>query len=186
MHDRLVAEPIKLTYEDFCALPDDGRRYEILGGDLYISPLPEEPHQNVVLNLGAILREHVRRNGLGKVYVAPFDVVLGENDIVEPDVIFVSTIRRPKLVKGRIRGAPDLLVEVLSPSSVNRDSRDKRNLYARCGVDWYWIIDPERQTVVELRLIDNAYAVVSETNDPGPFCPELFPGLRIDLPELWE
>jgi Uma2 family endonuclease len=186
MHDRLVAEPIKLTYEDYCALPDDGRRYEILDGDLYMSPSPEEPHQNVVLNLGAILRDHVRRHGLGKVYIAPFDVVLDENDVVEPDVIFVSKVRRPKLVMGRIRGAPDLLVEVISPSSVERDRRDKRNLYARCGVNWYWIIDPDKQSVLELRLVENGYAVVSETSDPGPFTPQLFPGLQIPLLELWE
>lgn len=186
MHDRLVAEPIKLTYEDFCALPDDGRRYEILDGDLYMSPSPEIPHQDVVGNLYAILRDHVRARKLGRVFVAPLGVLLDEHDIVEPDIIFVSAAKRGIISRKDIQGAPDLLIEVLSPSSGERDLRDKRSLYARCGVDWYWIIDPEKQTVLELRLVESAYAVVSETNDPGPFCPELFPGLRIELPELWE
>ena len=186
MHTTLVPEPIKLTYQDFCALPDDGRRYEILDGDLYMSPSPEEPHQNVVGNLFAILREHVRRNKLGKVYVAPFDVLLDEHNIVEPDIIFVSNAKRSILTRKNIKGAPDLLVEALSPFSGERDLRDKRSLYARCGVEWYWIVDPEKKTVLELRLIERAYAVASDTKDPGPFTPALFLGLRIDLPELWE
>lgn len=186
MHDHLVAERIKLTYEDFCALPDDGKRYEILDGDLYMSPSPNTVHQRIVGRLYSILDDHARKKGLGEAFVAPFDVVLDEHDVVVPDVSFVSKAKQSIITEANIQGAPDLIVEVLSPSTKSRDTRDKRNVYARSGVDWYRIIDPEKKSVLELRLVDNAYAVVSETKDPLSFCPELFPDLRIDLPELWE
>lgn len=186
MHDRLVAEPIKLTYEDFCALPDDGKRYEILDGDLYMSPSPITVHQRIVGRLYSILDEHARKKGLGEAFVAPFDVVLDEHDIVVPDVSFVSKAKQGIITDANIQGAPDLVVEVLSPSTKGRDLRDKRNIYARCGVDWYWIIDPEDKTLLELNLAGNAYAVVSETKGAGTFSPKLFPRLQIKLPDLWE
>jgi len=186
MHTTLVPEPIKLTYQDFCALPDDGRRYEILGGDLYMSPSPEEPHQNVAGNLFSILREHVRRHKLGKVYPAPFDVLLDEHNVVEPDIIFVSNARRSIITRKNIQGSPDLLVEILSPFSGNRDLRDKRSLYARCGVPFYWIVDPEARTLLELQLVDNAYATVALHGSDATFRPSLFPELAIDLTTLWE
>jgi Uma2 family endonuclease len=185
MHDRLVAEPIRLTYEDFCALPEDGMRYEILDGDLYMSPSPVPQHQRVVLNLGALLSDHARRNRLGQVFIAPLDVILDEHNIVEPDVIFVSTGRSAIITEKNIRGAPDLLVEVLSPSTSKRDTADKRNIYARCGVDHYWIIDPAARTILELNRIETAYAVVSECKSAA-FSPSLFPGWQVNLQDLWE
>jgi Uma2 family endonuclease len=186
MHDRLVAEPIRLTYEDFCALPDDGRRYEILDGDLYMSPSPATLHQRVVGNLYAILREHVRRHGLGEVFIAPYDVVLGTHDIVEPDVIFVSRARAAIVTEKNIQGPPDLLIEVVSPSTAERDTRDKRNLYARCGVDHYWLVDPESRSVLELKRLEAAYATVSRTEAGQVFRPGLFPGLEVAPAALWE
>lgn len=186
MHATLVPEPIKLTYQDYCALPDDGRRYEILDGDLYMSPSPEEPHQNAVFNLAAILRDHVRRHKLGKVYIAPFDVLLDEHNVVEPDIIFVSKARRSIITRKNIQGLPDLLVEGLSPSNSERDLRDKRNIYARCGVRYYWLIDPQARSITELELVEGAYAVVAVTPESSNFSPNLFPGLQIPPEELWE
>jgi Uma2 family endonuclease len=184
MHDRLVAEPIRLTYEDFCALPEDGRRYEIIDGDLYMSPSPVPLHQRVVLNLGAMLRDHVRRNRLGQVFIAPLDVILDEHNIVEPDIIFVSSARTAIVTEKNIQGSPDLLVEVLSPATAKRDTADKRNIYARCGVDHYWIVDPQTRSILELKRIETAYAVVAECKTVA-FSPTLFPGWQVNLEELW-
>ena len=186
MHTTLVPEPIKLTYQDYCALPDDGRRYEILDGDLYMSPSPESLHQSIVLNLAANLRSHVKAHGLGKVFVAPLDVLLSEHNIVEPDLIYVSRARRSIITQKNIQGAPDLLVEVLSPSNSERDLRDKRNIYARCGVRFYWLIDPQARSITELELVEGAYAVVAVTSGSSNLSPKLFPGLQISLEELWE
>ncbi|HWL94122.1 MAG TPA: Uma2 family endonuclease [Phycisphaerae bacterium] len=186
MHDRLVAEPIRLTYEDFCALPDDGRRYEIIDGDLFMSPSPEIPHQTVVINLAAILHQHVRKEKLGKVLVAPSDVLLGEHDIVEPDIIFISKERLSIVTQKNIQGAPDLLIEVLSPSTSRRDVRDKRNLDARSGVRYYWMLDSHGPRVTELQLTEGEYAVVKELSGDAIFEPACFPDLKINLAGLLE
>ena len=186
MHTTLKPEPIKLTYEDYCALPDDGKRYEILDGDLYMSPSPETPHQRILGNLLAILHDHVRLLKLGEVFVAPLDVLLGKHDIVEPDLIFVSNERRAIITRKNIRGAPDLLVEVLSPSTSKRDLRDKRNIYARSGVRFYWIIDPEARTLLELKASGRAYGKVRMHKQGAAIRPVLFPDLSIELDTLWE
>ena len=187
MHDyALIGEPVRLTYADFCALPDDGRRYEILDGDLYMSPSPVPLHQQIALNLALVLADHVRRNRLGRVYVAPLDVLLSENDVVEPDVVYVSRERAAIITPKNIQGPPDLLIEVLSPATADRDLTDKRNIYARCGVPFYWIIDPDKRTLLELQLAGKAYARLSETVAGGAFAPRLFLELTIAINELWE
>lgn len=184
MHDHLVVEPIKLTYEDFCALPDDGRRYEILDGESFMSPSPLTRHQRVVVRLLVLLSEHARSYGLGEVLVAPTDVVLDEHNIVEPDIIFVSKARSAIVTEKNIQGAPDLLVEVLSPGTALRDTREKRQIYARCGVDWYWIVDPDGPSILELRRSEAAYARVSEVSGSSPFRPGLFPGFEFKPADL--
>ena len=185
MHDRLVAEPIRLNYQDFCALPDDGKRYEILDGDLLMSPSPREIHQRVLGRLFRILSGHAEKAGLGVVYIAPFDVILSENDIVEPDLIFVAETNRSIVTDENIRGVPDLLVEVLSSTRPELDTRDKRAVYARCSVPFYWIVDPENKHLTELQLVEKAYAVVSELTNKDSFQPRLFTGLTINLERIW-
>ena len=106
MHIQMTAEPIVLTYDDFCALPDDGRRYEILDGDLYMSPAPIPFHQRVSANLNDILRQHVRRNSLGQVFYAPVDVLLSEHNIVEPDLVYISKANIGILTDKNIKGHP--------------------------------------------------------------------------------
>lgn len=142
MHDTLRGVPIRLTYQDFRALPEDGRRYETLDEDLYMSPLPTPRHQDIVGALYAILRQHTRGRGLGQVFAAPLDVHLDKHEIVEPDIIFVSAARAALVTDQNIVGAPDLVVEALSPGTAERDCRDKRNIFARCGVPFYWVVDP--------------------------------------------
>lgn len=185
MHTTLIPEPIKLTYQDYCALPDDGRRYEILDGDLYMSPAPFVFHQRLVLRLATVLKTHVEAQDLGEVFIPPIDVILSKHNVVQPDVVFVSQSRREIVGEKNINGAPDLLVEVLSSSSVERDTRDKRNIYARCGVDHYWLIDPDETRIVELKKVDKAYAQIAEVAGRGQWRPQLFPNLIIDLAKLW-
>src|SRR4051812_2307012 len=129
MHTQMTAEPIRLTYEDFCALPEDGRRYEILDGDLYVSPAPIPLHQRLIFKLAIALHKHVDQNLLGEIFISPLDVLLSEHDIVEPDLIFIAKNSKAIVTDKNIQGPPDLLVEVLSPSNAIRDTRDKRNIY---------------------------------------------------------
>lgn len=186
MHDHLVGEPIRLTYQDYCALPDDGRRYQILDGAAVSSPTPFLVHQRVLLNLAMGLREHIRRLGLGEAVHGPIDVLLSEHDIVVPDLVYVSSARKAIIEEAYVNGAPDLIVEVLSPTTVDRDLRDKRNIYARCGVDWYWIVDPDGGTLLELQRVDAAYAETARVAKGAVFSPRLFAGWTVEMKALWE
>ena len=185
MHEQTLANPIRLTYQDYCALPEDGMRYEILNGDLFMSPSPQTHHQRVVGRLFRILSDHVESRGLGEVFVAPFDVLLGEHDIVEPDLIFVATANRTIVTEKHIRGAPDLLVEIVSSTRPDYDVRDKRAVYARCTVPWYWTVEPEHRRLTELRLVGGAYQLEAESVGETTFRPALFSGLSIPLSRLW-
>ncbi|HWL93528.1 MAG TPA: Uma2 family endonuclease [Phycisphaerae bacterium] len=185
MHQQqLVPEPIILNYDDYCAMPDDGKRYEILNGDLYMSPAPHWPHQRLVGNLFLSLVSHVDRNDLGRVILSPFDVILDPHNIVQPDLIFVQKSRLSIITDRGIFDSPDLVIEILSPGTSARDQRDKRNIYAQSRVPHYWMMDPVEPRVVELQLSDKAYALVKEVHGDEVFEPKLFPGLKISLSDL--
>lgn len=136
----MVTAP-KLTYQDYLNVPDDGR-YELLDGELIMVASPNEDHQIVSMELGTLLHSFVKANDLGRVFHAPFDVLLSETDVVQPDLLFISREREQIRTPANIQGSPDLIVEILSPSTARRDWRDKRELYARHGVSEYWIVDP--------------------------------------------
>ncbi|MBI2470883.1 MAG: Uma2 family endonuclease [Planctomycetes bacterium] len=142
---------IKYNYQDYLQLSED-KRYEIIDGDLFMVPSPNERHQYILSNVFYVLFDYVRKNKLGAIYCAPFDILFSEEDIVQPDVIFVSNENKKVITKDNIKGSPDLLVEILSPSTSRRDIGIKKKLYAGHGVREYWIVDPERETVEVFRL----------------------------------
>ena len=143
----------KLTYEDYCRAPDD-KRYELLNGELMMVPAPNTKHQEILGRLHVELHRFVQEHELGKVYVAPLDVVLSDTDVVQPDVLFISRTREDRITDANVRGAPDLVIEILSPSTADRDLEDKHELYGRHGVLEYWIIDPVAETVAVHRQRD--------------------------------
>jgi Uma2 family endonuclease len=141
-----VPAALKFTYEDYALLPED-RRYEVVDGELLLTPAPSLNHQDVVLRLARILAEFIEASRLGNVYVAPCDVVLSAHDVVQPDVLFVSAERRAILEEKYVGGAPDLVVEVLSPSTESRDRVGKAKRYATFGVREMWLVDPAAKTI---------------------------------------
>ncbi len=146
------------TYNHYAALQDDEHRYEIVDGVLYyMSPSPSESHQSATGWFYHYLLLHVQVAGLGRTYVAPFDVELAPDVVVQPDVIVVLNAKREKITPSRIVGAPDLVVEVSSPSTAGYDRRKKQDAYARTGVSEYWIVDAGAETVEVLVLEGNAY-----------------------------
>ncbi len=149
----------KFTYDDYRNTPDD-KRYELLDGDLVVVPAPREVHQRVSLRLSLLLGQLVMRTGIGHVYAAPFDVVLSDTDVVQPDLLFVSNERSHVITDENIQGAPDLVIEILSPSSANRDQTFKRSLYAKHGVKEYWLVDTDAETVTVLLWNAHRYGVV--------------------------
>src|SRR4030067_3847920 len=147
---------IKFNYQDYLQLPED-KRYEIIDGDLFMVPSPNEAHQRFLVTLTNIMVNYVRKNKLGSIYCAPFDVLFSEEDIVQPDIIFISNKNKNIITKNNIQGAPDLLIEILSPGTSKRDLGIKKKLYAKSGVREYWIVDPAEETVEVFTLKAGAF-----------------------------
>jgi Uma2 family endonuclease len=158
-----VAVPIvgppqgRWTYADYAALPDDGNRYEIIAGVLYMTPAPGTGHQSISARVVTFLVTHVEFAGLGRVFAAPVDVELTPDTVVQPDIVVVLSASLHRITPSRIIGAPDLVVEILSPGTAGYDRREKQDAYARAGVGEYWIVDPGAQTVELLTLDQGRY-----------------------------
>jgi Uma2 family endonuclease len=174
------------TYAEFARLPDDGNRYEVIAGELYVTPAPNSLHQQIGVRLVLALGGFVARHGLGVVYTAPYDVIFGEGDYVQPDVIYVRRERVNDVIRdhGAV-GPPHLVVEILSGSTEQRDRGLKRERYAQYGVPEYWIIDPGAKHVEVYRLTRGDLRRVLVENDalryrPAPGGPELV----VDVPHL--
>jgi Uma2 family endonuclease len=182
---RFAAGSGTLTYEDYCALPDDGLRYEIIDGFLFSEPSPRRAHQQVAANLLMILRAHAREHGLGEVFIAPFDVILNRRTIVVPDLVFVTRDRAGVVTERAVEGIPDLIVEILSPSTARRDRVAKLNAYAHRGVPNYWLVDPEARTLEAFELVGGSYRLAVAVGGDDEFRPGLFPALVLPLSELW-
>jgi Uma2 family endonuclease len=145
------------TYADYAALPDDGNRYEIIAGVLYMTPAPGTGHQSISARVVTFLVTHVEFAGLGRVFAAPVDVELTPDTVVQPDIVVVLSASLHRITPSRIIGAPDLVVEILSPGTAGYDRREKQDAYARAGVGEYWIVDPGAQTVELLTLDQGRY-----------------------------
>ena len=158
--------PRHYTYADLDRVPADRKRYEIIGGDLFVSPSPSVAHQEIVLRLGIQLSAFAGISA-GKAFVAPLDVVFADDDVVEPDVIFVGADRLGIIAEKNLRGAPSLVIEVLSPSSYDTDPGEKLALYARYGVPEYWIVDPRTHTIVAHANPKNGHYLRHETAHSG-------------------
>jgi Uma2 family endonuclease len=138
----------RITWQDTLRMPEDGKRYEAIDGELYVTAAPFRRHQRVSLNLATALHALLDASGLGWVYHAPIGVEFPKTEEgVQPDIVFVSRLRDSVLVKEGIRGAPDLVIEILSPSTAGRDRTIKKKLYERQGVGQYWIVDPDAESV---------------------------------------
>ena len=171
----------RYTARDLWRMPDDDKRYEIIEGEVVVTPSPFVNHQQALANLNDILRRHVMRHDLGIVLFAPLGVVLEKISAVEPDLLFVSKARRAIIKAEGIFGAPDLVVEILSPSTASRDRGRKRDLYARTGVAHYWYVDLRKGSLTALRLDGARYAIEAEVGPRGTFKPTLFPGLAVKM-----
>ncbi|HXT51576.1 MAG TPA: Uma2 family endonuclease [Thermoanaerobaculia bacterium] len=184
---RTVAQTApKLTYDDFVLFPDDGKRHELIDGEHYVSPSPNVRHQAVLQNLNHLLHSFVREHGLGRVFFAPLDVVFTLHDVTEPDLIFVSNSRASIVTEANLQGAPDLVVEVLSPSSHRYDEVTKRALYERAEIGEYWIVDPEADTVKVYRREGEQFGrpALLSARDGDHLTSPLFPGLEIALADV--
>lgn len=178
-----VIQPSRKDYtlEDYLALTDEYPRYELLEGELIEMVSPTSKHQIVLALLFRQLDRHCDIHKLGIVLTAPLDVILAPNVVVQPDLLFISVARRSQLIGERINGAPDLVVEIISPTSSGRDLLQKRKLYARHGVAEYWIVDPGDRTIEVQRLTGNLYSTVALFEPGQSLVSTIFPGLAVEL-----
>lgn len=185
MADPLRKNRIVLTYDDYALLPDDRNRHEILEGDLIVTPSPTTNHQKVSRNLEFILFSHIKQNNSGELFYAPIDVILDESTVVQPDIIFILKEHLHILSKRGVDGAPDLLVEILSPATAKYDRISKKQLYARYGVRWFWIVDPDEKKVEEYEREGETYNLRTARSEKDSFTSGIFPELDIDLSLVW-
>ena len=170
---RIPEGKIILTYEDYAALPNDGKRYEILEGELSTTLVPSTRHQMVSGNLLVCLTEHIQEHDLGRIFIAPLAVILESTSVVEPDLLFVSKARQKIITDRAVEGSPDLIIEIVSPATARNDRVTKAQIYARHKVPAYWIVDPE-QGAVEVYLLNvDSYrlAVTLQGETPLPVPP---------------
>lgn len=171
--------------DDIWETPDDGNRYEVIDGRLYVSPPPIVPHQNASGEIFGYVWAYLQQTRLGKVFSAPIGVVLDDENGLQPDLVYVSAERLSTISRRGIEGAPDLVMEVLSPSTRSRDLGIKMRRYAAASVPHYWIVDPRSQALRTYRLSEQGYALTGEYGPGSIFRPELFPGLEIPIDALW-
>ena len=144
-----MSQAVRFTYEDLQHFPDDSKRRELINGEVYVTPAPTIRHQRIVANLLVLINDFLREHPLGEVFVAPVDVIFSEqdDDVAEPDLIYLSKEKANIVSKRGIEGAPDWLIEVTSPSTVKRDFTLKRKLYQKYGVRLYWILDLDAEMI---------------------------------------
>lgn len=180
--------PRKLTYEEYLRFPDDGLRHELIDGEHFVSPAPTEKHQLVSWNVAYFLADYLRRNRLGQAFTAPYDVVFSKNDVVQPDLIYISNERSGIRTGKNAQGAPDLVIEILSDSTRWRDENLKLRLYAEAGVREYWIFDPDGETAKVFRLHGKQHQLTAELTAAAADVLQtpLLPGLTIPLVEVFQ
>lgn len=182
---KLTSENIKFTYEDYLLLPDDGKRYEIIEGELYMAPAPNTKHQNISSELFRRIANFVVENNLGLVYCAPYDILFSDANIVQPDILFISKTNRFVIKDKNVQGAPDLIVEITSPSTKKRDIALKKRLYGKFKVKEYWIAFAEEEKVEVWRLLDNDYVLDASYDKKDILKSPLLQGLAIKLSEVF-
>ena len=178
----------KLTYDDFLLFPDDGQRHELIDGEHYVTPSPNTKHQRVSGNLHFLVRGWLEQHPVGQVFYAPFDVVFTRFDVVEPDLLYLSHARaKAALTAAHVKGVPELVIEIGSPSTRKRDETIKRRLYEREGVSEYWVVDPDLDVIRVYRRDGGSFARAVELSvEAGEtLSSPLFDGLGLRLVDVF-
>lgn len=172
------------TYEDYAQLPE-GVPYQLIGGELVTSPSPTYTHQRILRSLSFALHSFVEKNDLGEVVFAPMDVYFSETDTPQPDIIFIATDRLDIIGEQMIEGAPDLIMEILSPSTAYYDLKDKKRLYEASGVKEYWIVDPKAGEIEVYELVEGRYVLFGRQERQGTITSKLLQAFSVDLADIF-
>jgi Uma2 family endonuclease len=175
-----------LTVENYKLLPETGPRYQLIQGDLYMAPAPNRFHQEISRNLQFELHSYLKRNPIGKLFNAPFDVYLDEINVFQPDIIIVLKERLGILTEEGAQGAPDLVVEILSPKTRRLDLVNKKQEYARAGVKELWIIDPETRSTNIHQFGFDGIEKIRQVNEEDTLSSQLLPGFDLAPATIFE
>ena len=182
---KTLAEKKKYTVEDYEKLPEGPPYYQLIEGELVMSPAPTASHQRVSIRLSVKLFNYVREKAKGEVLYSPIDVYLDEENAYQPDIVVVLQGSRARITEKGIQGPPDIVVEILSPSTAYYDLTEKRDVYERVGVKEYWILDPRRK-VFEIRAnSQGGFKLISKAKGEGKVKSELL-DLELDIKEVFE
>src|SRR3972149_9411795 len=181
----MLKEKARLTYEDYLTLPDE-KRYELIEGDLYMVPAPDFYHQIISRNIEFLLWGFIKKRNLGTVVHALVDVVLTTEDVIQPDILYISNERKGIITGRNVSGAPDLVIEILSPSTQERDRLVKRSLYALHGVKEYWIADPAAQSIEVMHLSNKVFDLYGIFVMEDTLTSPLIEGFVLPLKEVFD
>lgn len=179
-----VLEKKKYTYEDYLKISDD-KRYELIDGELIMTPSPVTRHQRISRKIEFMLEKFITEDNLGEVFYAPYDVYLDETNVVQPDILFVSIDRLNIIGEKNIQGAPDLTIEIVSENSAYRDMVIKKKLYSKYGVKEYWIVIQETEEIEVYILKGNTYQLDMTYSKESTLESPLIKGLKIELKEIF-
>ena len=173
------------TYADYLKLPDDRNRYEIIDGELVMTPAPKINHQRISGIIELQLRLFVERNDFGEVFDAPCDVFLTDKDIVQPDLLFISNKNKKIIKEDNIKGVPDLIIEILSPTTAYYDLIEKKELYEKFGVKEYWIVDPKKQWIEVYASEEKKYKMHQREEKSGKVNSKVLKGFKLELKQIF-
>jgi len=182
-----MAQPnprLKFTVKDYMSMPGD-KRYQLLDGAMILAHSPTTRHQTIAQRLNLALQEFVAAGSLGRLWFAPLDVVLSNHDVAQPDILFVSNERSSIVTDANIQGAPDLVVEILSPGTAEHDRGYKQALYGRHGVREYWLVDPDAETVEVLTLGDQGLTPTATYRRGEVLASPLLEGMSLELDQVF-
>ncbi len=178
-------ETQKYTYEDYSKLPE-GTTYQLINGELVMSPSPTTYHQEIILNIVSLLNTYAGKNKLGKVLISPIDVYFNEYETFQPDIIFIVRERKDIIKEKKIEGAPDLVIEILSENNAYYDLKHKKNIYEKYGVKEYWIVDPMDKSVEVFEGKGKKFTLIDQKKDKGKIKSKIFSGLKIDAADIFK
>lgn len=176
--------PKKYTYNDYLLI-DDEKRYEVMKGELIMVPAPFTIHQRVSSKLNLIISKYVKEKKLGEVLYAPTDVIFAEDIVVQPDILFISNNRREIIKEAAIIGSPDLVIEIVSPSSASYDTIEKREVYEKYGVNEYWLVFPQEKAVEVLTIEKGIYKEFCKARKTGIVKSNIIEGLIVEIKEIF-
>lgn len=179
-----ISEKPQATYEDYCKTPEGGK-YQLIGGEIIEMTSPTPYHQRILQNLNFYLSLFIRQNQLGEVYVAPTDVYFSKTETYQPDLLLLLNDNLNKLKEKKIEGAPDLVIEILSPPTGYYDAKYKKSVYEKFGVKEYWLVDPKDKTVEIYENVSGKFAVISDLTKDDTAKSKLLAGFSIELEKIF-